>query len=456
MARGGREGVRKMKELFLQQFERSDPAVGPGWLAKTRKGAIERFAALGLPTTEAEDWRYTSLEGLKDVAFQSPVKDDHGGWIENDFLERSAFCPKDAVRLVFVNGYYSPRLSSAEGLTPGVVVTSLASVLKSRPDLVEGVVGKVSDFRDRAFVALNTAFLNDGAVIHIPKKVVVERPIHVCHVSWMPEDRPGVSHPRNLIIAEEGAQATLVEIYLGGGKSTYFTNAVTEIIAGPGAVIDHYQLQQESGNATHLRSMDVRQEMDSRVSSLSVSLGAGLARNEVRTVLGAEGAECVLNGLTMVTGRQHADNQTSIDHAKPHGTSSELYKGILGGRSTGVFNGKIIVRPNAQKTVARQTNKNLLLSNEALVNTKPLLEIFANDVKCNHGATIGRLDDNQIFYLRSRGLNDVHARSLLTYAFASDLVTKIKVPTLKSGLEKWIFRRLMSADLPSGVSGGAA
>ncbi len=445
-----------MKELFLRQFEeasRQAPKAGPAWLAQTRRNAIDRFAALGLPTTDIEEWHYTRLDGFQDVAFQPAVQDDHGGRIESDFLERSAFCPKDVVRLVFVNGHYSARLSATEGLTPGVVVGNLSSLLKSRPDLLEGTLGRTAEFKDRAFVALNTAFLSDGALVHIPKDVVVEKPIHICHVSWTVDDRPSVSHPRNLIIAEDGSQATVVEIYLGGGQASYFTNAVTEVVAGKNAVIDHYQLQQESGNACHLRSMDVHQDADSRVSTLSVSLGGGLARNEVRTMLDATGAECALNGLYMVTGRQHTDNQTSIEHAQPHGTSSELYKGILAGQSTGVFNGKIVVRPNAQNTVSRQTNKNLLLSNEALVNTKPLLEIFANDVKCNHGATIGRLDEGQIFYLRSRGLSDVHARSLLTYAFASDLVTKIRVPTLRQGLEKWIFRRLMAADLPSGVSG---
>lgn len=443
-----------MKEQFLRQFE--DRKDGPSWLAPMRRGAIDRFAALGLPTTESEEWRYTSLAGFQDVPFAPAARDDHGGRIESDFLERSAFCPRDAVRLVFVNGHYSPRLSAVEGLASGVVAGSLASVLKNRPDLVAGVLGTAAEFGDRAFVALNTAFLNDGAVIYIPKGVVVTKPIHVCYVSWTTDDRPGVSHPRNLVIAEEGSQATVVEIYVGGGNSPYFTNAVTEIVAGRGAIVDHYKLQQENGNACHLRSLDVRQDADSRVSTLSVSLGAGLSRNEDRTVLDAEGAECALNGLYMVTGRQHADNQTSIDHAKPHGTSSELYKGILAGQSTGVFNGKIVVRPGAQKTVARQTNKNLLLSNEALVNTKPLLEIFANDVKCNHGATIGRLDDSQVFYLRSRGLGEAHARSLLTYAFASDLVGRVRVPSLQQGLEKWIFRRLLAGEIPSGVSGGVS
>jgi Fe-S cluster assembly protein SufD len=432
----------------------------PAWLSKKRREARERYEALGWPTTDRESWRYTSLDAMEKIDFAPAAPEERGGLIESDFLERSAFCPKDALRLVFVNGFFSKRLSSARGLPPGVRVESLASLTEEAPDLAEDLFR--FETGDRPFVALNTANWNDGAVVRIPKGTTVDRPIYLCHVSWThgtddgSGDRPTVSHPRNLIVAEDGGQASVVEVYVGSGKSAYWTNAVTEIRAGEGAVLDHTVVQQESGNAFHLRSTDVRQERSSRVSTFNVSLGAALARSETNAVLAAEGAECSLNGLYMVTGRQHVDNQTSIDHARPHGTSSELYKGILSGQATGVFNGRIIVRPGAQKTVARQTNKNLLLSSDALVNTKPLLEIFANDVKCNHGATIGRLDENQIFYLRSRGLSDAHARSLLTYAFASDLISKVRVPTLQVGLEKWIFRRLLASELPSGVSGGGA
>jgi Fe-S cluster assembly protein SufD len=445
-----------MKDLFRQHFD-AVKSRGPAWLQKLKGESFERFVALGLPTTDLESWHYTSLDPLSKIAFAPAVREDRGGVIENDFLERSAFCPKDAVRLVFVNGFYSVRLSSVQGLPDGVRIANFSALVEQSPDLAQKMI-QGFEAGDRPFAALNTAFLNDGAVVLLPKRTVVDRPIYLCHVSWTDGtgDKPTVSHPRNVVVAEEGAQATIVEVYVGAGKTSYLTNAVTEIVAGEGAVIDHYVLQQESGNAFHLRSLDIRQEASSNVSTFNVSLGAGLSRSESNTVLNAEGAECALNGLYMVTGRQHVDNQTSIDHAKPHGTSSELYKGILSGQSTGVFNGRIHVRPDAQKTVSRQTNKNLLLSDEALVNTKPLLEIFANDVKCNHGATIGRLDANQVFYLRSRGLSDAHARSLLTYAFASDLVSKVKVPTLQVGLEKWIFRRLLSAELPAGVSGRGA
>lgn len=436
-----------MTEVFEKQFEidlKRHPV--PAWLGRIRESGIERFAALGFPTTDQEDWRYTSVDPIAKATFALAVPDGHGGRLEEDFVLRSAFCAKEDIRLVFVNGFFEPDLSVTRGLPPGVVVGSLSKALRDNPGLLQNLLTKTAEFKDRPFVALNTAFLSDGVFLSIPDGVVIERPIFLCHFSWT-EGRATVSHPRNLIVAGDNSRATLVEIYLGGGDEPYFTNAVTEVVAGRDSVIDHTKIQQENGNAYHIASMDVHQDVRSRFNSMAISLGGALSRNEIRTVLDAEGAECALNGLYMVTGRQHVDNQTSIDHAKPHGTSSELYKGILSGQSKGVFNGRIIVRPDAQKTSARQTNKNLILSEEALVNTKPLLEIFANDVKCTHGATIGRLDENQVFYLRSRGMSESHARSLLTYAFASDIVQRIKVPSLKKGLEQWIFRRLLASEM---------
>lgn len=442
-----------MTEHFLKQFEACrDGHTGmfrpPVWIDRLQTEGIRRFGELGFPTTGLEDWRYTSLEPLKEIEFELASKNPSGGKIETDFIERSAFYGKDDVRLVFVNGAFEPELSDTFGLPEDAVVESLAVAVQKRPDLVEKYLNRTASFKDRALVALNTAFFRDGAFLYLPKGAILTRPIYICHLSWSGVlGKPTVSHPRNLIVLGEAAQATVVEIYMGSGDESYFTNAVTEIVTEQGAVVDHYKLQHESGKASHIGSIDVRQDKDSNFRSLSISLGASLARTEVNTVLGAEGAECELNGLFMVTGRQHVDNQTSIDHSKPHCTSNELYKGILSGQSRGVFNGKVLVRPNAQKTVSRQTNKNLILSEEALINTKPLLEILANDVKCNHGATIGRLDENQVFYLRARGMAEGHARSLLTYAFASELVGRIRVPTFQTALEKWIFRRLLASDL---------
>ncbi len=434
-----------MKELFLQHFEKEKPA-GSAWLQGLRRKALDRFLELGTPTTRLEDWRYTSVEPLNKIPFELTEQNGKGGVFENDFAQRSDFCREDDIRLVFVGDLFVPSLSSLKNLPKGVVVGNLATILKENPALLEKFLGKTAAYQDRSFVALNTAFAKDGAVLYFPKGVVVKEPIYLCHYSWT-KGKPTVSFPRNLIVLEESAQATVVEISMGGGDETYLTNMVTEIVCGPNAVIDHYKLQHEGGNAFHLASTDFYQERESRVSSFSISLGAELSRGEVRTVLDAEGASCSLNGFYMVTGRQHVDNQTTIDHAKPHGTSDELYKGILSGQSRGVFNGKIIVRPGAEKTNSRQKNQNLLLSEEALINTKPLLEIFNNDVKCNHGATIGRLDENQVYYLRTRGIAETDARNLLTYAFASDLVKQIKIPNLQSAMEKWIFRRLMAGKL---------
>jgi len=439
-----------MTETFLKQFEEHFAGAGRtgSWLDRLRLSGIHSFGELGFPTTDLEDWRYTSLEAMKSVPFELASASDAGGRIESDFVERSAFYTKEDVRLVFVNGIFSPDLSAAKGLPQGAILGSLSSAIQKNPSVIEKHLSQSAAYKNRALVALNTAFFRDGAFLSLPAGTVVERPIFICHLSWNEKrGRPTVSHPRNLIVMGENAKATIVEIYMGGGDEVYFTNAVTEIVTAQGAIVDHYKLQQESGNAYHIGSIDVRQERDCRFDSLSISLGASLARTEVNAVLAAEGATCALNGLFMVTGRQHVDNQTSIDHAKPNGTSTELYKGILSGQSRGVFNGKIVVRPHAQKTNARQTNKNLILSEEALMNTKPLLEIYANDVKCNHGATIGRLDENQVFYLRSRGMAETHARSLLTYAFASDLVGRIQVASFQKAMEKWIFRRLLASDL---------
>lgn len=427
--------------VFLKQQDQV-LSEGPAWLQEIRRAAIANFG--GFPTTQEEAWRYTNMEPLTRIPFERASVDWQGGQAEYHLLDRSEFYKAEDLKLVFVNGQYVDELSQKHPLPPGTIIGSLSGLLKDHPSLVEPFLLQSSVDKDHPFVTLNTALMRDGAFLLLPKGSVIREPIYICHLSWT-DSRPMASHPHNIIVAEEGSQATIVEIYAGGGSETYLTNAVTEMIVRPGALVDHYKIQQESGRAYHVASMDIQQDFESQVSTLSVSLGSSLARHEVRSSLNAEGAACTLNGLYMVTGRQHVDNQTSIEHLKPHGTSQELYKGILSGQSRGVFNGRILVKPDAQKTNARQTNKNLILSDEALIHTKPLLEIFANDVKCNHGATIGRLDENQVFYLRSRGLNDIHARNLLTYAFASDLVRRIKITSLQGALEKLIFRRLLDA-----------
>jgi Fe-S cluster assembly protein SufD len=277
--------------------------------------------------------------------------------------------------------------------------------------------------------------------VRIPAKTTVTEPIHLVFLSE-PDFGPTVSHPRNLVIAEPGSQASVIETYIGTDGELYFTNSVTEAALGDGAILDFYKVERESTAAFHVATMEVLQGRDSRFTSHSVSLGGALARSDLNVRLEAEGADCTLNGLFVGSGRQHLDNHTLIDHAKPHGTSRELYKGIMDGKSRGIFHGKIIVRPDAQKTDAMQTNKNLLLSKEALVNSTPALEIFADDVKCRHGSTIGQLDPGAMFYLRSRGIGEEEARHLLVYAFASDVAARIRIPPLRALVEQYLGLRL--------------
>jgi Fe-S cluster assembly protein SufD len=372
-----------------------------------------------------------------------------------------------------VNGHFSPEFSSLGALPPGAKVGSLAAALASRGNgsgTLEEHLARHASFENHAFVALNTAFMEDGAFIDIPKDSVVEKPIALLFVT-APNAQPVVTHPRNLILAGHGSQVSLIEAYVeldavppatpgskveprnspGSAKfdfgissleKPYFTNAVTEIVAGESAVIDYSRVQQESESAFHVATVKAQQARSSSVTTYSIALGAALAREEVNAVLDGEGAECLLNGLYAIGGRQHVDNHTVIDHAKPHCGSRELYKGVLDGHSTGVFNGKIIVRKDAQKTDSKQSNKNLLLSEDAVINTKPQLEIFADDVRCTHGATIGQVDPEAIFYLRSRGIGLAEARHLLVEAFAHDVIDRIKFAPLRVRLEEALFARL--------------
>ena len=287
---------------------------------------------------------------------------------------------------------------------------------------------------------MNTAFIQDGAVVYLPQRAVVPEPIHLLFIS-QPAGEPVVSHPRILIVAGDDSQATVVETYVGSGAGAYFTNAVTEIVLGANADIAHYKLQRESEQAFHVATTEARQGAGSRLRSYAVSLGGALVRSDINTLLDAEGCECSLDGLYMLAGTQHVDHHTSIDHRRPRCTSRELYKGVLDGKSSGVFNGKVYVRPHAQQSDAGQVNKNLLLSDDATIDTKPQLEIFANDVKCSHGATIGRLDDEALFYLRSRGIDAAAARSLLIAAFANELIGRMPAAPVRAQLERLVWSR---------------
>ena len=372
---------------------------------RIREEARQRFGDLGFPTTHDEDWRFTSV---------APIA-------------RTQFEPCGA----------GPRPAAAsQAAPPGVEISKLS---EAPPELIEAHLARYASYQTNAFVALNTANFQDGLLIRIPKGAVIEEPIELI-IQSSANGHPTVSHPRILILAGADSQATIIESYTGNGGA-YFTNPVTEIVAGDHAVIDHYKLQTEGARAFHVSTLQVQVGRDTNFRSHSLSFGGALVRNDVNAVL-SEGCECTLNGLYLAAGEQHIDNHTSIDHAKPHAASHELYKGILEGHSRAVFNGKILVRKDAQKTDAKQTNKNLVLSEDAVIDTKPELQILADDVRCTHGATIGQLDPEAIFYLQSRGIGLADARNLLIFAFARDIVDRIKVVPLREQLERILLEKL--------------
>jgi Fe-S cluster assembly protein SufD len=429
----------------FESLETNRPLGEPAWLRALRREGLKRFETRGFPTTRDEDWKYTSVSALARTPFRRPIERDIRGVTPaavSGLLFGHAF---DGHQIVLVNGRYAPELSSVTG-TDGVEIKSLKQVLVERPQIVEPHLGRHLGPRASAFTDLNNAFLEDGAFVSIPADTVLKEPIHIVHFSTRGRSiEPTMSHPRTLLLAGRKSEARIIESYGGVGGEIYLTNAVTEIVLAEGAIVDHHKVQGESAVAFHVATLGVTQGRDSRFSSHNLSLGAALARTDIHQVFGGEGGECVLNGLFMGAGSQHTDTHTHVDHATPHCTTRELYKGIMDGQSRGVFVGTIVVRPDAQKTDAHQTNKNLLLSNEALVDSVPQLEIHADDVKCKHGSTTGQLDPAALFYLRSRGIGEDAARALLTYAFASDVVGRIPVEPLRQGLIHYLQARLPSA-----------
>ncbi|HXN76312.1 MAG TPA: Fe-S cluster assembly protein SufD [Gemmatimonadaceae bacterium] len=425
-------------EGYREDFEHQ-PA-GPDWLQSLRKEGMARFQALGFPTTKNEDWHFTSVAPIAERTFRPATRGGASSvGIKRADLERFNFGENGWHTIVFVNGALSEDLSSKAGLGNGVRVSSLAGAIKTGPAGIERYLGKIAKFEQHTFTALNTAFINDGAFIELAVDAIVEQPIHLVFVS----DGEGASHPRNLIVAGRHSRATVIESYVSLRDSGYFTNAVTEISVGEGAHVDHYKMQRESESAFHVGTVQIRQARDSQLHSFSFAVGGSLARTNIYTSLDGDAATCTLNGLYLTDGTQHIDNQTSIEHIAPNCPSHEVYKGVLDGRSHAVFNGKVYVHPEAQKTDGKQSNNNLLLSPGARVDTKPQLEIFADDVKCTHGATVGRLDEQAMFYLNSRGIGPETARVLLTYAFAADVLETIELEPLKVQLEKMVLARFV-------------
>ncbi|MEK6601405.1 MAG: Fe-S cluster assembly protein SufD [Candidatus Binatota bacterium] len=425
-------------QAHFSQIEKDCVQNGQSWTRSIRAAAISRFSELGFPTVRDEEWKYTNVAPLAEISFRPASYEVNRA--TSDLVARARAGLVEAIQAVFVNGYYSPELSSLGRLPQGVEVGSLAAALGGQAAGVEAHLARYADYQGHAFVALNTALMRDGAFVYVPEGTLVKEPIHLLFISVAGKEA-AVSHPRNLIVIGRGGQATIVESYCGVEEELYFTNAVTEIVVGENGVGDHYKVQREGGKAFHIATLQASLERNSNFSSHSISLGGALVRNEVNAVLDGEGGECTLNGLYMVSGGQHVDNHTRIDHVKAHCNSRELYKGVLDGKSRGVFSGKIYVHEGAEKTDAKQTNNNLLLSQEALIDTKPQLEIYNNDVKCAHGSTIGQLDQDAIFYLRSRGISREDACNLLTYAFASDVISRIRIDPMRAQMDELLLAK---------------
>lgn len=423
-------------ERYIAEFKRlATKSNDPAWLRKLRQAAISSFATLGFPTTKSEDWKYTNVEPVVSLPFVSANGEVKR--VSADEVLSNAWVDPEAPRLVFVNGQYVPEFSSLDSLSSAVQVASLADLIAQRSAVPETRLGRYVNQQRQAFVALNTAFLQDGAVISLEPGCRLSQPIYVIYATSV-RDRQIITHPRTLIILGAGSESKIVESYVSIQGGTYLSNAVTELIAEPDTIVEHYRLQAEGESAFHMGALDANLSRGCHLMAHTVTLSGLLVRNNVRVLLDGEGAECRLNGLYLGDGKQHVDNFTEIEHAKPRATSSELYKGILNGASHGVFNGKIVVHKDAQKSDARQTNKNLLLSPQAAVNTKPQLEIYADDVKCSHGSTIGQLDADALFYLRSRGLGLDEARSLLSFAFARDVVGRITIEFMHRRLDDYL------------------
>lgn len=430
---------------FIAAFDEQRSALEDGaplWLDELHQAGMASFMEQGFPTTKNEEWKYTNVEPAVSLPFDR-VNGNAKSFPTREVLSQG-FAEHDGSRLVFQNGIFAPELSSTRGLPGGVRLASLAELSAQGDELLAAQIGRYAHPMRNAFVALNTAFIGDGAVVVIPPGCRLSQPIYLIYASGAME-RPIVSYPRTLILLGANSEVQIVESYAAANGGEYFCNAVTELIAEADSVVHHYRLQNDGAAAFHMGTLAADLGRGSHLTAHAVTLSGGLVRNNVHISLNGEGAECVLNGLYLGDGKQHIDNFTEIEHAKPRATSLELYKGILDGAARGVFNGKIIVHKDAQKSDARQTNRNLLLSADAAVNTKPQLEIYADDVKCSHGSTIGQLDPDALFYLRSRGLGPDEARSLLSFAFASEMVGRMQIDFLRRRLDDYLvakFRRV--------------
>jgi Fe-S cluster assembly protein SufD len=435
----------RARDRFLERFEAQAPALGAGeapFLAQLRREGRDAFAAQGLPHAKLEEWRYTNLETLAGIPFEQPPEGPAG--VDRAAVERLSFPVFACSLYVFVNGRFAPELSSPRALSGGVRAESLADLRTREPERLQGLLGDVAAPKQHPFAALNTAFLDDGAVLLVPPHAQLDQAIHLVFVTSARD--PVVTHPRVLIHAEEGSRATVIQDHVAlSGDAAHLSNAVTEVRVDANASLELVLLEREAEPSFVVSNLACRQARDSRFTAHTITLGGRLVRNDASVVLGEEGAECSLRGLFVGAERDVLDNHTLVDHAVPHGTSHELYKGILAGRSRGVFRGRVVVRPDAQKTVADQSNPNMLLADGAEIDTKPQLEIHADDVKCSHGSAIGRIEPDALFYLRARGIPEPQARRLLVEGFAWEILQALPHPALAEALGTLLAARLHAA-----------
>lgn len=431
---------------FAEQAVAASVADAPGTLKALRTAGAEAFKSLGFPTTREEDWHYTNVSAIASAQFEVAVDRAPDGAVQAATLAPYTFGGSWPL-VVFVNGRFDAALSSLDALPEGVRVMPLAQAATDEPELLSRFLGTaVTPSRD-GFSALNAAFAGEGMLVHVAKEMVSETPVHILHLV----DTAGanvMSHPRHLLVTERHAKASVVESYIGLADVPYFTNAVVEAFVEDGATLQLVRIQRESRSAQHVSTVEARQGRDSHFIAFTFQTGASLSRSNVYTVLAGEGCGCTINGLYMLDGQQHGDHQTRVEHVAPNCFSREQYKGLLDERSHGVFNGKVYVHPDAQKTDGKQTNNTLLLSQDAQIDTKPQLEIFADDVKCTHGATVGRIDETALFYLKSRGVSAPLARQLLMYAFAADVLETIDSPVIMEALETLTLERFTGEGQP--------
>lgn len=431
--------MKNTKELYVSNFKALEESLNgqsKSPFHELRKNALKKFEEFDFPTTKHEDWKYTNVSAIHNFDFTN-VTDVK---VTPEELKKHLIPGLDADLIVMVNGHFNAELSDIKPAQKGVIIDSFKNVLKTNPELILKYFGKYAEI-ENGFIALNTAFANDGVVVYVPENTIVERHIFILNLTGS-DNAYALSQPRNLVVAEANSQVKIVDLFHSIGEKESFTNVVTEAVTGENAHVEMYKIQNENYKAYHINKTQAHQAKNSIFTVYNVTLGGLLVRNDTNVVLDDENGTGNLYGLYLTDGDQHVDNHTLIDHAKPHCQSNELYKGVLGGKSRGVFNGKVFVRKDAQKTNAYQSNKAILLTDDATIDTKPQLEIYADDVKCSHGAAIGQLDYDAVFYLRSRGIPEELARTVLIRAFANDVFDLIPNPAMHEYLNGLVFTKL--------------